>query len=135
MATEACRDWRGNHAIEALGQLAPPARAALLGHVDGCADCRAVLAELTSVAGALDLADSSRIGDPDVPSPSQELGDRILDRLQSERTARRRHRARGIFAAAVGIAAAIVVVLAFAIGDLGSRHGTVVTLRSPDAAV
>jgi anti-sigma-K factor RskA len=135
MATEACRDWRGDLAIEALGQLDGPARAALHAHVDGCADCRAVLVELTSVADALDLADASRIGETDVPLPSKELGDRILDRLQFERVARRRHRARGFFAAAVGIAAAIVVVLALVIGNSGGKHGTVVALRSSDTSV
>jgi anti-sigma-K factor RskA len=135
MATEACRDWRGDLAIEALGQLDGAERAALHAHIDGCADCRAVLAELSSVAGALDLADGSRIGDVEVPLPSQELGDRILDRLQHERVARHRHRARGFFAAAVGIAAAIAVVLALVIGSSGGQHGTVVALRSSDTAV
>jgi anti-sigma-K factor RskA len=136
MATEACRDWRGDLAIEALGRLEAPERAALHAHIDGCADCRAALTELSSVAGALDLADPSRIGETEVPLPPQELGDRILDRLQVERVARRRHRARGFVAAAVGIAAAIVVVLALVIGSGGGhRGGTVVALHSSDAAV
>ncbi len=132
MATEACRDWRGDLAIEALGRLDEPARAALHAHIDGCAQCRAALAELTTVAGALDLADVSRIGDADLPLPPQELGDRILDGLQTERVARHRHRTRGFFAAAVGIAAALVVVLAVAVGTRGGQHGTVVALRSSD---
>jgi len=85
MATEACRDWRGDLAMEALGQLGDPARVALRAHVDGCANCRAVLVELTSVASALDLADASKVGETDIPLPPQELGDRILGRLQSER--------------------------------------------------
>jgi anti-sigma-K factor RskA len=135
MATEACRDWRGDLAIEALGQLDGARRAALHAHIDGCADCRAALAELSSVARALDLADVSRIGETDVPVPPQELGDRILDRLQVERVARRRRRARGFFAATAGIAAAIVVVLALAIGNGGGHHGTVVALHSSDSAV
>ena len=135
MATEACRDWRGDLAIEALGQLEDQQRAALLAHIDGCAECRAARTELSSVARALDLADASRIGETDVPLPPQELGDRILDRLQVERVARRRHRTRGFVAAAIGIAAAIVVVLALVIGSGGGQHGTVVALRSSDRAV
>jgi anti-sigma-K factor RskA len=135
MATEACRDWRGDLAMEALGRLDGPARAALHAHIDACADCHAVLAELTAVASALDLADVGRIGDPDVPLPSQDLGDRILDRLQFERVALRRHRARGFWVAAVGIAAALTVVLALVVGSGGGRSGTVIALRSSDRAV
>jgi predicted anti-sigma-YlaC factor YlaD len=135
MATEACRDWRGDLAIEALGQLEDRQRAALLAHIDGCAECRAARTELSSVARALDLAGADRIGETDVPLPPQELGDRILDRLQVERVARRRHRTRGFVAAAVGIAATIVVVLALVIGSGSGQHGTVVALHSSDRDV
>jgi anti-sigma-K factor RskA len=136
MATEACRHWRGELGMEALGRLDEPERTALLAHVDGCADCRAALAELTSAARALDLADASRIGDAEIPVPSQELGERILGRLQWERVAQNRRRRRAIVASVAGIAAAIVVAFALVITTRSSgQHGTVVALRSSDRAV
>jgi anti-sigma-K factor RskA len=135
MATEACRDWRGDLAIEALGRLDEPARTALLAHIDGCADCRAALSELSSVAAALDLADADRVAETDVPNPSQELADRILGRLQFERVAQRRRRIRRVFAAITAVAAALVVTLVLAFANHGAPHGTVVALRSPNRAV
>jgi anti-sigma-K factor RskA len=132
MATEACRDWRGDIGMEALGRLDEPARTALLAHVDGCADCRAALRELVTVAGALDLADADRVGEGDLAHPSQELGERILGRLQWERVARRRRRARGVLAAVAAAAAVVVVALALTLATRGGQHGTVVALRSSD---
>jgi len=132
MATEACRDWRGDLGLEALGRLEEPQRTALLAHVDGCADCRAVLAELSTVARALDLADATKVEQAELVQPSGELGDRILGRLQMERATRRRRRVRGVVTSAVAVAAAIVVAfaLAFTVGSNGGDHGTVVALRS-----
>jgi hypothetical protein len=135
MATEACREWRGDLGVEALGRLEEPARTALLAHVDGCADCRAALAELTAVSAALDLADVSRVDDGDLPIPSGDLADRILGRLQWERTAKRRRRARNAIASLVGVAAAVVVAVVLVVGTHGSAHGTVVALESPDHRV
>src|SRR5438067_1361126 len=128
MAIEACRDWRGDLGMEALGALEEPARIALLAHVDGCADCRAVLGELMSVAGALDLADLSRVGEGEPPSPSSELGERILGRLQWERTAHRRRGLRTAAAAVLGAAAALIVAVVLVLGARGSDHGTHVAL-------
>ena len=132
MATEACRDWRGDLGLEALGRLDEPERVALLAHVDGCADCRAALAELTTVARALDLADAANVEQEELIQPSQELGERILGRLQMERAVRRRRRTRGVVATIVGVAAAAVVALAlaFTVGNRGGEHGTVVALSS-----
>lgn len=132
MATEACRDWRGDLGVEALGRLEEPERTALLAHLDGCADCRSVLAELTAVSAALDLADADRVGDTDLPIPSGDLGDRILGRLQWERTAKRRRRARNAIASLVAVAAAVVVAVVLVAGTHGGAHGTVVALESPD---
>ena len=135
MATEACRDWRGDLGLEALGALEEPAHTALLAHLDGCADCRPTLAELTAVAGALDLADLSRVGEGDEPAPPSELGDRILGRLQWERAVHRRRRRWGYVATAVGSAAALVVALVLSLGSGGSPHGTVVALHSSQRGV
>jgi anti-sigma-K factor RskA len=137
MATEACRDWRGDLAVEALGALEGPERTALLAHLDGCSDCRQALAELTSVADALDLADISRVGDGEPPSPPNELGDRILGRLQWERVAHRRRRrfGLGVAAGAVAAAAAVVVALALALGSGGASGSTVVAMHSSERGV
>jgi Anti-sigma-K factor rskA len=135
MATDACREWRGDLAIEALGRLDEPARTPLLAHVDGCADCRAVLVELSSVATTLDFADAGRVGEGDPPRPSRELGERILGRLQRERAEHRRRRTRGVLATVVGVAAAAAVALVLVVGMRGGDHGTVVALRSPDPRV
>jgi anti-sigma-K factor RskA len=135
MATEACREWRGDIGVEALGALEAPQRTALLAHVDGCAGCRAALAELVPVANALDLTDVERVGEGDPPSPSSELGERILGRLQQERAVRRRRRTRGLVTSVVGIAAAIVVGLVLVIGTRSTSHGTVVALHSTEPGV
>lgn len=132
MTTEACREWRGDLGVEALGRLEEPARTALLAHLDGCADCRAVLAELTAVSAALDLADADRVGETDLPVPSGDLGDRILGRLQWERTTKRRRRGRTALASLVGVAAAVIVAVVLVVGTHGGAHGTVVALESPD---
>ena len=136
MATEACRDWRGDLAVEALGVLDEPERTALLAHLDGCSDCRRALAELTSVAHALDFADISRVGDEEPPSPPTELGDRILGRLQFERAVhRRRSRRWGVLTGAVAAAAAVIVALVLTLGGGGESGGTVVALRSSERGV
>ena len=131
MATEACRDWRGDLGMEALGRLEEPQRTALLAHLDGCADCRAVLAELSTVATALDLADAERVSEGETAQPSQELGERILGRLQRERAVVRRRRALGVAAAIVGMAAAALVAVVFVFGASSGEHGRVIALTSP----
>ena len=130
MATEACREWRGDLGVEALGRLDEPARTALLAHLDGCADCRAELRELTSVAAMLDFADVDRVVEANEPAPSFELGDRILDRLQFERARDRRRRVRRYATSIVGVAAAAVVALVLVLGHGSSPHGKVVALAS-----
>jgi Putative zinc-finger len=131
MVSEACRDWRGDLGIEALGRLEEPERTALLAHVDGCAECRGALVELTRVAGALDLADAKRIGEGEFPQPPDDLGTRVLGRLQWERKAKRHRRARALVTAATGIAAAAAIAVALVVSNSGGAHGTVVALRSP----
>jgi hypothetical protein len=136
MTTEACRDWRGDLGLEAIGALEEPERTALLAHLDGCSDCRAARAELSTAAAALDLADVSRIGEGEPPSPPNELADRILGRLQWERTVRRHRRRRAIAASVVGVAAAVLVAVMLFVGASGGgEHGTIVALRAADRGV
>jgi anti-sigma-K factor RskA len=136
MATEACRDWRGDLGMEAIGALDESQRTALLAHLDGCGDCRTALAELSTAADALDLADMSRIGEGEPPNPPNELAERILERLHWERTETRRRRWRAAAASVVGVAAAVLVaVMVFVGASRGGAHGTVVALRSTDRGV
>ena len=59
MRAEGCREWRTALGAYALGDLAASERAGLEAHLDGCAECRAELASLESVAPLLSLADPS----------------------------------------------------------------------------
>src|SRR5215831_2827330 len=85
--SESCREWRGDLAAAALGNIEPGAQIALQAHVDGCRACRA------------------------------ELGEQVLGRLSWERANerhRRRRRFSVAIATAVAAVAAIVVVFVMA---------------------
>ena len=60
MTTDPCRDWRGALGAAALGNIDPAEEIALRAHLDGCAECRAELRELTAVAQALPLVGPGR---------------------------------------------------------------------------
>jgi hypothetical protein len=85
-------------------------------HIDGCADCRAALAELQRTASVLPLVDPVALQTR--PAPPPDLADRILRQVRDERRARRARRRRRI-ATVAGAAAA----LAIAVGTVvvGSR--------------
>src|SRR3954454_6205401 len=110
MTSEACRELRATLGAVALGRAEPAETLALEAHLDGGAECRAELRELTSVAQALPLADPSHIAS-DVPQPSAEVGRLVLGRLPAFRPARRTRTRRrfAIAAAAVTAIAAAVV--------------------------
>jgi hypothetical protein len=113
--SDACRDVRGALGAAALGRLEPHEELALRAHLDGCADCRAELEELSGVARALPLADVTHVTDG-APEPSRELGQRVMDRIDRERVHARRQTRHRVFigvAAAVAIAAAIVAAFLF----------------------
>jgi Putative zinc-finger len=104
MTTEVCRRWRDLFGAYLLGRLTPEERVGLEAHLDGCADCRAELAELRPVAAALAAADPAHLGTP--PAPPPELGDRVLAQVRDEnRLARRR---RWALRAGAGVAAAVI---------------------------
>ena len=50
MRADPCREWRESLGAYALGQLADEEVPALEAHLEGCADCRAELDQLTTVA-------------------------------------------------------------------------------------
>ncbi|MDT0278370.1 anti-sigma factor [Blastococcus goldschmidtiae] len=115
---DAHRRLREGLGVYALGRGDADERAAVRAHLDGCASCRAELAELTPLAARLADVDPDRLDD--VPGPPPELGGAVLARIAAEQdrptdlAARRRRRTRlAASVAAVGIAAA-----AFAVGWL-----------------
>jgi anti-sigma factor RsiW len=130
MMSDACREMRAALGAAALGRADPAELLALNAHLDGCADCRAELRELTSVAEALPLADPSRIAG-DSTRPPAELQAMVVHRVAGERTASRtrtRRRVAVAVATATAIAAAVVAV-ALVVPD-HSPSGTKVVFAS-----
>jgi hypothetical protein len=108
--SESCREWRGDLAAAALGNVDPNDELRLQAHLDGCAACRDELREISEVARALPAADTAHAmarHDPPVV-----LGERVLGRLAWERASKRKHRRNRFLAAA----AAVVAVAAATVG-------------------
>ncbi|HEY5171435.1 MAG TPA: zf-HC2 domain-containing protein [Acidimicrobiia bacterium] len=134
MTSDACRELRATLGAVALGGADPAEALALRAHLDGCAECRAELRELTSVAAALPFADPSRdAGGLAQPPPA--LGTHVVGRLSDERTARRaarrarmRRRVAAAAATAVAIAAAVVAFVLVVPGS--SSPGTRIVFAS-----
>lgn len=107
----------------ALGHLTPDEEDRVRAHLDGCAACRAELAEIQPVADRLGLVDAAAYADQPVPSP--DLGDRISRAVVEEASARSRDdlaavRERRRQAVRWGaVAAAAVLVAALAGGAVG----------------
>ncbi len=120
MTSDACREFRGALGAASLAGRDAIDDPALRAHLDGCADCRAELRDLSSVARALPLADPRRsaVG---AAEPPPGLGERVRDRLARRRVERRRRTQRrvGLLAAAAVIAAVVSLT-------------TVVALRRPE---
>lgn len=72
----------------ALGHLTPTEEDRVRAHLDGCADCRAELAEIEPVADRLGLVDAAAYADR--PQPAPDLGDRISRAVVDEASARSR---------------------------------------------
>jgi Anti-sigma-K factor rskA/Putative zinc-finger len=116
----------------ALGGADPAEELALRAHLDGCAECRAELRELTSVAAALPLADPAHIVGG-LPQPPPALAKRVLGRVAAERTARRvrtRRRLVGAGAGVAALAAAIVALLLLVPGSAPSGTHVVFASKS-----
>ena len=97
-----------------LGHLEPGEVAAVRGHLDVCRTCRRDASELEPVADLLALADPERIGTTD-PSPSREMLDEVLGRIERERQDRDRRRRRSVLGRVAAVAAALAVVTAVAV--------------------
>lgn len=79
--------------VHALGHLGPGEDAAVRAHLDGCADCRAELAELAPLRRALDGVDPERLASPASPPPG--LGEQVRRQVAAERAAGERAAADG----------------------------------------
>src|SRR5260221_9420708 len=112
MMSDACRELRATLGAVALGGAEPGEEVVLRAHIDGCAECRAELRELMSVAAALPFADPSHVvGGLTQPPPA--LATRILGRLAAERSARRARMRRRVATATATAAAIAAALLAF----------------------
>jgi hypothetical protein len=127
--TDPCRDWRGALGAAALGRLEPAEEIGLRAHLDGCADCRAELRDLTPVATALAAVPVEDLTSAPA-EPSDALAGRILRRVAIERGVRRNRHRRRIAAgvsAFVAAAAAVIAVVLF-VGGSGGSPGTQVQI-------
>ncbi|MGD9702574.1 MAG: hypothetical protein AB7Q42_07380 [Acidimicrobiia bacterium] len=119
MNRDACREFRGDLAVRALGHAEAEPHAALDAHLDGCAECRDELEDLRDVAGAVRLADIDHVTDR-AEAPSG-LPARILDVVGASVAAQRRRRR--LLTGASTIVAAAAVVLAVLVFDGESSSG------------
>lgn len=71
-----------------LGHLAATEAGAVRAHLDGCAGCRAEVADLQPLVAHLDAVDPTHLDER--PSPSSDLGARIRDGVAAERVERDR---------------------------------------------
>lgn len=112
------RELLGAHV---LGHLVDPEAAAVRAHLDGCAGCRAEVADLEPLVARLDAVDPTHLDER--PSPSSDLGARIRSGVAAERAEREvrsrqdelaaaRHRSRRRTTLLTAAAAVVVVALA-----------------------
>ncbi len=131
MTAESCREWRESLGAYALGQLPADERPGLEAHLEGCADCRAELESLSSVARLLPLADPERLGT--APSLPRRLGDRVMASIADERRSTGRRRLRLGLAlsgatAAVAAAALALFILPGGGDEAPAQHVTFTSL-------
>jgi hypothetical protein len=108
------REVREHLGVYALGHGTPEERAAVRAHLDGCASCRAEVAELAPLAARLADVDPDRLDETPTPPPA--LGQVVLARIAAEE--RRSARRLGVRRLAYGGAAAAVAASAFGVGWL-----------------
>ncbi|MET3804925.1 hypothetical protein ABIB25_001921 [Nakamurella sp. UYEF19] len=87
------------------GKLDEPERLSLQAHLDGCAACRAEVAELRGTVRKLDLVDVARIDSE--PSPPPGLGEDVIRHVRAAQSVRRPRRSTPLLIAAAIAALAI----------------------------
>ncbi|OSY35314.1 MULTISPECIES: anti-sigma factor family protein [Pseudonocardia] len=126
----ALREALGDYAI---GRLPRDETSALQAHLDGCADCRAELAEISSVLPALRRVDPARLDH--TPFPPPDLGERIVSAARAE-GARPRQRPRWLpVASAAAVAILIGGAVGYAAGDYDGIPREPVAVQAMDPAV
>lgn len=90
MTSDDCRPWRTQLGMLAGGLLDDHERLAVQAHLDGCAQCRAELAEIAPVARLLPVADPERVADHTAPTTRLTL--QVFGAVAAERRARNRRR-------------------------------------------
>lgn len=117
MTSDHCRPWRQQLGMLAGGLLDEHERLALQAHLDGCAQCRAELAEIAPVARLLPRADPERVADRALPATGLTL--QVFTAVAAERHARARRRITQA-AAALSVAAAVALgLVVLAVPDPG----------------
>jgi anti-sigma factor RsiW len=121
LSSAAHREMREQLGVYALGHGTPEERAAVRAHLDGCASCRAELAELAPLAARLSDVDPDRLDE--TPTPPPDLGRIVLARIAAEqqlggRRPGSRRRAGNRRPVAYAGAAAAVAASAFGVGWL-----------------
>jgi anti-sigma factor RsiW len=101
-----CRAWHPLVAALAVDDLSADERTAVGAHLDGCAACRADLDDLRRAAAALPAADPSKLNEH--RHPPRELDRRVFTMIATQRRRRTHQR---VVAGALGVAAAISIVL------------------------
>lgn len=110
MSARSCEQWRHAAALDALGGLEDDERAGLLAHLDGCAACREVAAELATTAEALAAVDHDTVHQTASVPPV--LAARVLGTLHDDVVvAHRRRRVAAVGGAVVALAASVALVL------------------------
>ena len=121
-----------------LGALPGDARATMRAHLDGCATCRAELAELAPLAEDLRAVDPDALSE--VPAPPADLGERIRAQIAQERewtqararqTERRAQARRGGRRAVAAAAAVVLVAAALGAGTVIGRSTAPTTAALP----
>lgn len=116
MTAERCRQWRESLGAHALGQLPDEERTALQAHLEGCAECRAELESLSSVARLMPMADPGQLDA--APAPPKDLAERVVTSIRAEKRARRRGRWRlGLAGAGATAAVAAALIAIFVLPD------------------
>lgn len=118
MTTPTCTSVRERAPDLALGALTGPERAEVVGHLDGCPSCQALVGEYSSVADSLlDLVPEAE--------PATELAPPVLAAMQPVRHRRRRHRVVALVAAAIiAICAASGLTVALVSGGGGGNSSS-----------
>jgi hypothetical protein len=105
-----CEKWHDIIAMHVFGDLSVVEATALLAHLDGCADCRALAKEMAETASLLKFVDPSAMHS--TASVSTELADRVLGDLRgASMTQRRRRRMRVASFGTLSLAAAVLILV------------------------